>query len=281
MPEEGALQVSQVLMQGAEILRHADIPDPMRDARKLMAARLGIVADRLTLHIQDMIVADVANEFLTDIQARASRIPMSHLLGYREFWGRQFDVSRDVLDPRPETETLVAAALEISFTELLDLGTGSGCILLTLLAERPNARGIGTDLSEDALRVAKQNAKKFDLSGRAGFQKSDWFEDVSGAFDLIVSNPPYIASDEMSSLAPELSHEPQFALTDGADGLSAYREIAGKAGGYLRSGGWLLVEIGWKQGQEVAELLIQGGFAKVEILQDMDGRDRVVMGRWP
>ena len=281
MPEEGALQVSQALTHGAEILRCADIPDPMRDARKLMAARLGITTDRLTLHTQDMIAAGVANGFLDDIQARAGRIPLSHLLGYREFWGRQFDVSRDVLDPRPETETLVAAALDISFTDLLDLGTGSGCILLTLLAERPNARGVGTDLSDDALRVAKQNAEKFDLSGRASFHRSDWFEDVSGAFDLIVSNPPYIAFDEMSSLAPELSHEPQFALTDGADGLSAYREIAGNAGGYLRPDGWLLVEIGWKQGQEVAELLAQRGFANVEILEDMDGRDRVVMGRWP
>ena len=205
---------------------------------------------------------------------------MSHLLGYRDFYEHRFQVNRDALDPRPETETLVRAALEMPFSHVLDLGTGSGCILLSLLAARPGATGVGTDLSEKALAVARRNTAGLELDRRVALTRSDWFEDVAGQFDLIVSNPPYIAKDEMAELAPELGYEPRLALTDEADGLSAYRAITAGAGAHLTAGGFLMVEIGWRQGPQVSELFRKNGFDDVKILPDLDGRDRVIQGTW-
>ncbi|MGH1329649.1 MAG: peptide chain release factor N(5)-glutamine methyltransferase [Paracoccaceae bacterium] len=251
----------------------------MREARMLLAKAAGISPDRLfDLEIGDF-SDDLIARYMGFVEQRAAREPMSHILGRRAFWGRDFIVTSDVLDPRPETETLIAAALEKPFTKLLDLGVGSGAILLTLLAENPLAKGMGCDLSEAALEIAAANAAAFDLRNRAQFQASDWWENVSGQYDLIVSNPPYIAADEMAGLAPELSHEPRMALTDEADGLSAYRILAAGARAHLAPGGWLMVEIGPSQGAQVADMLLAAGFRAVRILCDLDGRDRVVEGR--
>lgn len=269
-----------VLRAGAEELRTAGVENAMRDARRLMAGALGVDAGRLTLLERDEVTPVVSATFLDAIRQRCEGVPVSHLLGWREFYGRRFEVSRDVLDPRPETEALIAEALREPFEEVLDLGTGSGCIVLTLLAERPAASGVGTDLSAAALEVARRNAQALDVEGRCAFTQSDWFEAVDGTFDLIVSNPPYIAAEEMAGLAPELRHEPRMALTDEADGLNAYRVIAANAGAHLRPGGRLLVEIGWQQGGAVAALFRAAGFAEVTVLPDLDGRDRVVRGRW-
>ena len=187
-------------------------------------------------------------------------------------------VTPDVLDPRPETETLVAAALEQPFARLLDLGTGSGCILISLLADRPSAQGVGTDLSDAALEVARRNAGQLGVAERVRFLRSDWFGGVQGRFDLIVSNPPYIAEDEMAALAPEVRDwEPRAALTPGGDGLAAYRAIAQGAGARLMAGGRLILEIGPTQGAAVTALLRAAGFDCVEIRPDLDGRDRVVI----
>nr|WP_154155088.1 peptide chain release factor N(5)-glutamine methyltransferase [Roseovarius bejariae] len=269
-----------VLRAGAEELRTAGVENAMRDARRLMAGALGVDAGRLTLLERDEVTPVVSATFLDAIRQRCEGVPVSHLLGWREFYGRRFEVSRDVLDPRPETEALIAEALREPFEEVLDLGTGSGCIVLTLLAERPAASGVGTDLSAAALEVARRNAQALGVEGRCAFTQSDWFADVGARFDLIVSNPPYIAAEEMAGLAPELRHEPRMALTDEADGLSAYRVIAANAGAHLRPGGRLLVEIGWQQGGAVAALFRAAGFAEVAVLPDLDGRDRVVRGRW-
>ena len=268
-----------VLSIGAGELRKAGIEEAMRDARRLMAGALGVEAGRLTLMERDELNPVTVAEFHDSIRQRCEGVPVSHLLGWREFYGRRFEVNRDVLDPRPETEALIAEALREPFEEVLDLGSGSGCILLTLLAERPEASGVGTDLSPGALTVAKRNAEGLEAAGRCALIESDWFGAVRGKYDLVVSNPPYIAADEMGGLARELSHEPRMALTDEADGLNAYRAIAAGAGVHLRPQGRLLVEIGWRQGAAVAALFEAAGFADVRVLPDLDGRDRVVAGR--
>jgi release factor glutamine methyltransferase len=268
------------LRAGADRLAAAGIPDPMRDARLLLAHARGLGADRLTLHMADAPDPAAATRFDSLITARAARAPLSHLTGQRLFWGRSFQVSPAVLDPRPETETLVALALSAPFARVLDLGTGSGCILLSLLADRPAASGVGADLSPGALQVASGNAARLGLSGRAAFVQSDWCAGVTGTYDLIVSNPPYIAAAEMPALSPEVrDHEPHLALTDGADGLTAYRALAAQTPAHLAPGGRLLLEIGPTQGAAVAQILAQAGFRAITCHSDMDGRDRVIAAR--
>lgn len=208
------------------------------------------------------------------------RVPMSHLTGWRHFYRHRFEVSGAVLDPRPDTETLVEAALSHPFSHVLDLGTGSGCILLSLLAAR-GAAGVGTDVSPEALALADRNARRLGVSERCLLLNSDWYEVVEGRFDLIVSNPPYIAAAEMTELEPELRHEPRMALTDEGDGLSAYRRIVPEAVSHLRQGGRLLVEIGWTQAADVSRLFRQAGFQEVSVVRDMEGRDRVISGVLP
>ena len=269
-----------LLRTGAERLAAAGVPDPMRDARLLLSHARGVAADRLTLHMADAQDPAAAARFDALITARAARAPLSHLTGQRLFWGRPFQVSPAVLDPRPETETLVALALSAPFSRVLDLGTGSGCILLSLLADRPAATGVGADLSPDALQVATSNAARLGLGDRATFVPSDWCAAITGAFDLIVANPPYIAADEMPALSPEVrDHEPQLALTDGADGLSAYRALAAQTPAHLAPGGRILLEIGPTQGPVVAEILLQAGFRDIACHADMDGRDRVISAK--
>lgn len=268
--------IAAALKAGAARLATAGIADPMRDARLLMAHALEVEAGRLTPMLPDPLPPGAAVRFEAALAARASRKPVSQITGRRLFWGRVFHVTPDVLDPRPETETLIAAALEASFARVLDLGTGSGCILLSLLAARPGARGVGTDISAAALAVAEENARSLGVAERCRFQRADWFGGLEGRFDLIVSNPPYIAESEMAGLAPELAHEPRAALTDGGDGLSAYRAIAAGAGRHLTGQGRLLLEIGWRQGPDVLAILRAAGFEGLQILPDLDGRDRVV-----
>lgn len=258
-------------------LAAAGVEGAARDARVLMAHALGIGADRVVLVAGDVLPADAEAAFAAAVAARAARQPVAQITGRRLFWGREFRVTRDVLDPRPETETLVAAALEVPFARVLDLGTGSGAILCTLLAERSGATGLGTDLSAAALGIAQGNAEALGLGGRAQFVLSDWWADVAGQFDLIVSNPPYIAADEMAALSPEVRDwEPHQALTPGGDGLDAYRAICAGAAAHLAPGGRLMLEIGPAQGAAVAALARAAGFAEVSVRPDMDGRDRVV-----
>lgn len=263
-------------------LAAAGIVDAPRDARRLLAHALGIAPDRVTLHLSDAIDAGMAAALDAAIAARAVRQPVSQITGFRDFYGRRFRVTRDTLDPRPETEVLVAAALERPFVKMLDLGTGTGCILISCLAGMPFAAGTGTDISAAALAVAKDNARSLGVAGRARFVRSDWFDAVPDKFDLIVSNPPYIAEDEMAGLAPEVRDwEPRGALTPGGDGLDAYRAIATGAGARLMPGGRLLLEIGPTQAGAVAALLEAAGFTMPVVRRDLDGRDRVVAARWP
>ncbi|MEQ8292401.1 MAG: peptide chain release factor N(5)-glutamine methyltransferase [Roseovarius sp.] len=257
-------------------LAAAGIEGAAREARRIMAAALGVAPDRVSLMQTDPL-PPAAEDRLTGMAARrCAREPLSHILGLRAFYRHEFRVTRHVLDPRPETEMLVEAGLGAPFERVLDLGTGTGCILLSLLAARPGASGTGTDISDEALAVARENAQTLGVADRCELRHSDWFTAVEGQYDLIVSNPPYIAAWEMDTLEPELRYEPRGALTDEGDGLTAYRAIAQGAMDHLRPGGRLLLEIGWRQGPDVSALLRDRGFENLRLLTDLDGRDRVV-----
>jgi release factor glutamine methyltransferase len=263
-------------------LAAAGVEDGARDARVLLAHALGVAPDRLTLHLPDEMTEPQAASYEEAIRARTARQPVAQIIGTRLFWGLQFRVTSDTLDPRPETETLVAEALTQPFLKILDLGTGTGCILLSCLKGMPIARGVGVDFSEAVLKVAELNSTKLGLMSRARFLRSDWFSAVTGAFDLIVANPPYIAAAEMPGLAPEVRDwEPHLALTPGGDGLGAYRVIARGAGPRLMPGGRLLVEIGPTQGAVVSAMFARSGFSEIRVLPDLDGRDRVVVATKP
>lgn len=269
--------LAHLLQSGIGALKSAGIASAAADARILLADAAGIAPDRLNLHLPDRAGALAEAIFPLHIAARAGHQPVAQIIGRRMFWGREFIVTRDTLDPRPETEVLVAEALRGSFTRVLDIGTGTGCILLTLLAERPQAQGIGADISKKALDVATRNARAFGLEGRVGLVLSDWFSAVLGQYDLIVSNPPYISAAEMDDLAPDVRlWEPHLALSPGGDGLDAYRALAAGARRHLAAGGRVLLEIGPTQGADVCALLAAQGFEDIHILPDLDGRDRVV-----
>jgi release factor glutamine methyltransferase len=274
--------VQAAVAQGAVRLAAAGVPDAGRDARWLMAHALGVDAGRLVLMAGNPLPSDVAARFDAMLAARAARQPVAQITGTRAFWGRSFTVTPDVLDPRPETETLVALALAEPFDRVLDLGTGSGCILVTLLAERPQARGVGADISTAALAVAGANAVRHGVADRLILTPSDWFADLGGTYDLIVANPPYIAAGEMAGLEPDVRDwEPRHALTDGADGLTAYRAIAARAPAHLSPRGRLIVEIGAAQGPAVATLFADAGLDAVTVHPDLAGRDRAVSARRP
>ena len=273
------MRAQEALRAAIQALREAAVEDAPRDARILLAHAMDLPGDRLTLHLADEMTEVQASTYDAAIAARAARQPVSQIIGQRLFWGQSFRVTRDTLDPRPETETLVAEAISLPIHRMLDLGTGTGAILLSCLKAMPMATGLGTDLSPEALAVADDNAQRLGLSRRARFQAADWFQGVTGTFDLIVSNPPYIAADEMPALAPEVRDwEPHLALTPGGDGLDAYRRIALGAPARLMPGGRLIVEIGPTQIAAVVRLFAAQGLDAIRILPDLDGPDRVVPG---
>ncbi|EAQ25058.1 peptide chain release factor N(5)-glutamine methyltransferase [Roseovarius sp. 217] len=276
------MTLREALLRAVRRLEAAGIEGAAGDARALLAGAVEIARDRLTLHLGDEVEPGAEARFEAMIARRMARAPVAKILGRRVFWGREFEVTADVLDPRPETECLIAEALAgPKPLTLLDLGTGSGILAVTLLAEWPGVRGVALDLSAEALDVAARNAARHGVRDRLSLCHSDWFAQITGAFDLIVSNPPYIGRDEMVGLMPEVrDHDPRMALTDEGDGLTAYRVIAGAAGAHLNPGGRLMVEIGWTQGAAVADLLRAAGFEAVAVLPDLEGRDRVVCGDW-
>ncbi len=229
---------AELLAQGVATLEAAGVPDAARDARVLLRWCAGLSAAALSARLTEAPGAGECARYAAALAARAARRPVSQIVGGREFWGRAFKVSEAVLDPRPETETLIAAALARKATRVLDLGLGSGCILLTLLAEWPEATGLGVERSEAALAVARENAATLGVAERAQLQPGDWWEGVRGRFDLIVSNPPYIPERDVENLSPEVRlWEPFGALAAGPDGLEAYRALAGGSTARWRRGG--------------------------------------------
>lgn len=266
----------EAIRDAAARLQTAGAPDPLRDAEILMRWAAGLTPEQLSVSRGDAAPAEALARFETAVEQRAERRPVSHITGERAFWGRAFKVTPDVLDPRPESETMIAAALEGPEPErVLDLGSGSGCLLLSVLAERPEATGIGLDASRKALMVARENANALGLAGRATFRMGDWLDGLEEGFNLILCNPPYIAEEEIADLSPEVrEHEPRLALTPGGDGLDPYRRIAPEMAFCLRRKGRALFEIGPTQAEAVAGIFGAFGWPAPIIHKDMDGRDR-------
>lgn len=275
----GGASWDRLIREAAARLAAAGVTEPGRDARLLARWASEHDAAGLAVAAGEPAEPAAAARFAVAVGRRAARVPLAQITGRRLFWGRPFRVTPAVLDPRPETETLIAAALSAPFRRVLDLGTGTGCLLLTLLAERAEATGVGTDRSPAALAVAAENAAALGLGDRARLVVADWLatpETLGGPFDLVVANPPYLADTEIAGLAPELGHEPLDALTPGGDGLGAYRAIAAGLAAVLADDGRALLEIGPTQAEAVAGILSAEGLAPGAPIHDFDGRPRVM-----
>ena len=253
------------------------------DAECLLAFALDV--ERLRLYIDfDKPVNDVERTAFRELVRRraASRVPVSQLVGGREFWSLALLVTPDVLTPRPESETLVSAALDLlpdraAPVRVLDVGTGSGAIALAIAKECPRAVITATDISQETLKIAQENAERHEMAERIHTLEGDLLEPVSGAkFDLVVSNPPYLAESERGSLPPELAHEPDVALFGGADGLAVLTRLASGVGALLAPGAGVALEIAPAQARDVSRMLADAGLARVEVLRDLGGRPRVV-----
>lgn len=266
------------------LLREARTRLPPGEAELLLAHALGHSPSWLFAHGDDVIDGAPRDAFLQLVDRRAGGEPVAYLVGRRGFWTLDLDVTPATLIPRPETERLVELAMKripAGDARIADLGTGSGAIALALASERPGARVIATDASAAALTVARRNAQRLGLS-RVEFREGDWYAPLAGErLDVIVSNPPYIASGDPHLARGDLRHEPSSALASGSDGLDAIRVIAGGAVGHLVEGGWLLVEHGYDQGPAVRKLFMAAGLIDVATAQDLEHRDRVTLGRAP
>lgn len=281
--------LQMIYREGKEQLELSGVPDADLDAWYLLEFVTGISKARYYGNPEAGMEEEEVLRYRDVIRQRAKRIPLQHITGEQEFMGFSFRVNEHVLIPRQDTETLVEEALGVlkPKMEILDLCTGSGCILLSLLklGEKQGIAGLkgtGADISREALKVAKENGRRLEIPGdRVAWVRGDLFEKLEGPFDLLVSNPPYIPSGELSGLQEEVRlHDPALALDGHEDGLYFYRRIAAEAGKYLRDGAFLMLEIGWDQGEAVRGLLEAAGYREVEVKKDLSGNDRVVRGRY-
>ncbi len=277
-----SMTLRELLLLGKKELRQAQVPDGDYDAWLLMEHVLKIEKSYYFIHGNDKIENEQAEKYLACIQKRKQRIPLQHITESAWFMGYEFYVNSNVLTPRFDTEILVEAVSKRlkPKMEILDVCTGSGCILLSLLAEHKdwNLKGVGVDISQEALKVARKNKERLAVS--AEFLESDLFSKVEGTYDIIVSNPPYIATKELDGLMPEVrEHEPRIALDGMEDGLHFYREILRQADSYLKDGGWICFEIGYDQGAALEAMLLTHGYKDVHIEKDLAGLDRVAIGR--
>lgn len=272
--------------QGCRTLQAAGIEEAALDARLLLEAVCGTDRNDLLVHGEQPVAPEAEEKYLNWIRQRAEHIPLQQLTGEQGFMGLTFNVNEHVLIPRQDTEILVEEVLKELHDgmRVLDMCTGSGCILLSLLHYSNDCEGLGVDLSAEALEVAGRNVLKVltpEKAEHAHFLQSDLFEKVEGKFEIIVSNPPYIASAEVEKLMPEVrDHEPRMALDGTEDGLYFYRRIIEEAGKHLVSSGMLFFEIGYDQGQAVSELMRTEGYCEVQVVQDYAGLDRVVFGTY-
>ena len=266
-----------LLRDAAVRLEAAGVEEARRDARLLLAEALGVEAHRLILEPQTNVPSEAADRFAGFVAARAARVPVSRILGRREFWGLTFRLSPATLDPRPDSETLVEAVLK-AFPDrtaplrVLDFGTGTGCLLLAVLSEYPNATGLGIDKAEEAVATASANAGDLGLAARAEFRTGDWGEGLAGVFDIILSNPPYIEAAVVPALAPEVArHDPLLALAGGADGQDAYRRLLPDVARLLAPQGHAFLELGQGQAADVAALAQQCGLMQRALHDDLAG----------
>ena len=264
---------------GQEQLKNAEIEDAVLDAWYLLEFVTGISRAQYFLHMDAEMTGEQEKQYQTHIERRASRIPLQHIVGVQNFMGFNFEVNERVLIPRQDTEVLVEEVLKdlMPGMKVLDMCTGSGCILISLLKLAEGVQGTGVDLSEEALKVAMRNAEKLEVD--ATFLHSDLFEKVEGRYDVIVSNPPYIRTDVIRGLQEEVRlHDPFMALDGKEDGLYFYREIVRESVNHLKKNGRLYFEIGHDQGADVKRLMEETGFCDVVVKKDLAGLDRVVLG---
>ncbi len=273
-----------LLANAAAVLGDAGIENPQREAKLLLAHILMCAPAKL---MAQTVRPEQAAQFHRMVDRRVRHEPFAYITGTRGFWTLDLEVTPATLIPRPDTETLIDAALahvgdRRAPLDILDLGTGTGAILIALLSELPNATGQGVDVSREALSIAERNALRAGVGIRARFAISSWWSHVSGSFDLIVSNPPYIPSADIAGLEPDVrDFEPHLALDGGPDGLAAYRAIATLAPARLNPGGALLAEVGLGQAPDVAAIFAAAGLSDTDIRHDLAGKARVVIARHP
>lgn len=270
-------------------LTAAGIEESRREARLLVCRQLGVGPEQLLSHPERRLDAGDTARIEAAIARRAAREPVSRILGEREFWSLPFALNAATLDPRADSETLIGAVLaelggRSAPLRLLDLGTGTGCLLLALLSELPQAEGLGIDASAEAVALAAENARRLGLAGRAGFRCHDWdagLAPLGAAWDVILSNPPYIASEEIGELAPEVAaYDPRLALDGGPDGLAAYRSLVPAAAEVIAERGLIALEIGEGQASAVESLLRAAGFRPLRRARDLAGRERCLLAVW-
>lgn len=282
-PTIAADTLRSVLEAAARRLAAAGVEGPRRDAQLLLAHALGARPELVLGHPERSLTPACRARFEALVERRAAREPVSRILGRREFWSLPFRLAPTVLDPRPESEVLVEAVVarlpqRAAPRALLDLGTGSGCLLLALLAELPGTRGLGVDRDAQALAAARDNAAALGLEARAEFRVSDWGAELEGSFDVIVANPPYVAEHEWPALPPEVRlYDPPGALVGGADGLAAYRALLPRAARLLAAGGLLALEHGERQGPALRALLARHRLAAAAEVRDLAGRERCLL----
>lgn len=264
---------------GEKVLTAAEIADAKTDAWMLLEMAAKIDRNFYYMHMNDEITGEQLAEYESVLKKRAEHIPLQYITGETEFMGLTFKVNSNVLIPRQDTETLVEEALKVAKPgmKVLDMCTGSGCIIISILHHGKELEGYASDISRHAINVAKENAKSNQVA--VSFETGDLFDHIKGTYDIIVSNPPYIRTEEIAKLMPEVQNfEPYNALDGKEDGLFFYRRIVEQAGDYLNPGGYLLFEIGHDQGEDVSELMVKAGFKNVRVVKDLAGNDRVVTG---
>ncbi len=284
-----AATLGSLMTEAVAALRDAGIDNARMDARILLSAAAGVDSSRIAAWPEDIVADDKSTKFRDMIARRLRREPVSRILGQRDFWRHSFKLSPETLDPRPDSETIVELALDWledrDAPTVLDFGTGTGCLLLSIIGDLQNARGLGVDISQGAVACARQNADQLGYGGQVEFRVSDWDQAVTDdertkGFDLVVSNPPYITRDEMDDLSPEVSRfDPRLALTDEGDGLGAYRILSRVAFGLVKPAGFVIFEIGQGQENAVARLLVEAGFVGVEYREDLGGIVRCVAAK--
>jgi len=277
------ISIADGIFQGARVLRKAGVPEARREAGSLLAHVLDADRTFLISHAEDLLINGQLNEFRDCVERRAQGVPLQYITGFQDFFGLEFKVTPDVLIPRPETELLVERALKFfgpdSKPHICDVGTGSGCIAIALLHTRPRAHAIAVDISESAISIAKDNATHHSVDDRISFVISDCFQSLVDAppFDLIVSNPPYVSAEALDGLQREVrDHEPRIALTPGLDGLSVIRRLLQEAPDFLKSGGYMLIEIGFDQAAKVEGLIDAKVWKLLETYPDLQGIPRIL-----
>ena len=274
------MKLKEVLADTAIKLSKSGIEGAARDARIMTAFALEIPISELSLKINEQVSGKITSKLEKLILRRINREPISKILGRRDFWGRTFYINENVLDPRGDTETLIDFVIEKPVKSVLELGTGSGAIAVTLACEWKEVHVTATDISEDAISMAKINAEKFNVQNKIHFFKSDWFETVRGSFDLIISNPPYIGLVEKDEIAAEvIKYDPEIALFAGSDGMEAYKKIIPHLTKFLNPDGLVVLETGASQSNQVKNLMNAVGFIDTKIVKDLSGRDRLVAAK--